>query len=272
MKQTIYINKPIRIVTDQIGQEIAIAHYPRKIVSLVPSITALLAHLKLDKEVVGITKYCVKPKSWYRSKTRIGGTKKPRLNKIEQLKPDLIIANKEENVKEHIAAMQQFTPVFVSDIATLGNALEMILQIGILTNRVLEASALVGGIQDQAQKHLIRIDGKAVRRAAYFIWRKPWMVAGGDTFISSMMLHAGIKNIFADQARYPVVTREILQLHNPELVLLSSEPYPFKEKHKAELQSILPDADIRLVDGSYFSWYGSNLLKSFKYFKRAGLV
>ena len=94
---------------------------------------------------------------------------------------------------------------------------------------------------------------------AYFIWRKPYMAVGGNNFIDAMLQHCGFHNVFSNLERYPEITTEQLQKANPQLILLSSEPYPFKEKHIAEFQAICPQATIKVVDGEMFSWYGSRL-------------
>jgi len=102
--------------------------------------------------------------------------------------------------------------------------------------------------------------------AAYMIWDKPMMVAGGDTYINAMMQLAGFTNVFAHQNRYPTVSEEDLLAKNPELLLLSSEPFPFKQKHLKKYKNILPETKIVLVDGTMFSWYGSRLIQAFPYF------
>lgn len=217
----------------------------------------------LEEEVVGITRFCKHPAAWYRSKTRIGGTKDIHPDIIRSLQPDLILANKEENDRQQIEQLFPHYPVWVSDIATLDDALEMIITIGDLTGRAGNALSLVKNIQ-----YAFQTSTPPSRRSAYFIWRNPWMVAGGDTFIQHMLEHCGFVNIFHDKARYPTIQLEELAQRNCELVLLSSEPYPFREKHIAEIKTVLPSAAIRLVDGEMFSWYGSRLLESPAYFRR----
>lgn len=236
----------------------------QRIISLVPSQTELLYDLGLDDEVIGITKFCVHPEKWFRTKTRIGGTKNINIEKILSLKPDLVIANKEENVKEQIEALQKFTKVYVSDVANLADAKNMILQVGALLGRQLQAGSLVSGIENKFSKlEIIRHDKIP---AAYFIWRDPYMAAGGDTFINDMMNHCGFKNIFENRLRYPEITIEEIKAYECKVLLLSSEPFPFKQKHINELQSLLPDTKILLADGEVFSWYGSRLLYAPDYF------
>ncbi|SEM66531.1 ABC-type Fe3+-hydroxamate transport system, substrate-binding protein [Chitinophaga rupis] len=261
-----------RIHIDQLHNEVSIPARPRRIISVVPSQTELLYHLGLEEEVVGITKFCVHPEEWFRNKTRIGGTKTLDLDKIRALQPDLIIANKEENQQEQITALQMEFPVWVSDIHTLDEALQMIRRVGEITGYAKQGLALSMQIQEQF-KGLHEALPVTELHAAYFIWRNPWMVAGGDTFIHHMLAACGLTNVLADMPRYPAVTLEELTTlfkdvpPAQQLILLSSEPYPFKEQHIAEIQAVLPGAQIRLVDGEMFSWYGSRLLEAPEYLR-----
>jgi ABC-type Fe3+-hydroxamate transport system substrate-binding protein len=250
-------------VTDQTGTSLWLKAPASRIVSLVPSQTELLAALDLQEEVVGITKFCVEPQEWFSSKKRIGGTKDIRIDEILKMNPDLILANKEENVQDQVETLRQHIPVYTSQVATLEDALEMIQHISILTNRTEKGNQLRKNIEyNFSSLHF----NKSIP-AAYLIWREPFMAAGGDTFISDMLSRAGISNLLIHQKRYPTLHQEDLQTLAPKLILLSSEPYPFKEKHITELQQLLPDAQIVLADGQYFSWYGSRLLKAPAYFK-----
>ncbi|HMH22451.1 MAG TPA: helical backbone metal receptor [Puia sp.] len=264
--------------TDQLGRTITLDQRPRRIISLVPSQTELLYSLGLNEEVTGITKFCVHPETWFRSKPRVGGTKDVRIASVRELKPDLIIANKEENDKEQIEELSRHYPVWISDIGTLTEALQMITAIGELTGKEKEARALATEIGDRfatlkVPQHSVTslphqgLSPATPPRTAYFIWRRPWMVAGGDTFIHDMLHRCGLTNLFADKARYPSIELEALAASGCELVLLSSEPYPFREKHIAEIRAVLPQADIRLADGELFSWYGSRLLEAPAYFQ-----
>jgi ABC-type Fe3+-hydroxamate transport system substrate-binding protein len=249
------------------GRKVQLSAPPLRIVSLVPSQTELLAELNLDKEVVGITKFCVHPEDWFRSKTRVGGTKEVKMKVIADLSPNLIIGNKEENSPEDIRALEKDYPVWMSDIEDLEDALEMIRTIGLLTDRQPAAEELAGKINGA----FIAL-GQQVQRlpqvsAAYLIWRDPYMVAGRETFIDEMLQRAGFSNVFSRERRYPEVSLDAIAAREPEVILLSSEPYPFKEKHIAELQATCPTSDIQLIDGELFSWYGSRLLQSPDYFR-----
>ncbi|SDC33382.1 ABC transporter substrate-binding protein [Niabella drilacis] len=233
-----------------------------QLVSLVPSITELLYTLGLEQEVTGITKFCIHPQTWFRTKTRIGGTKTLDMAKITALQPDLIIANKEENIKEQVEALQDRFPVLVTDVNNYTEAISMIRTVGTATLRTANAAALISAIE----KAFAALRIPAQKTAAYLIWKDPWMTVGGDTFISDMMQRAGFKNLYAPRRRYPVVNLPELQALAPEYLLLASEPYPFKEKHRVALQRLFPGAKILLADGTLFSWYGSRMLEAPAYF------
>lgn len=242
--------------TDMMGNKVEISYPPLRIVSLVPSQTELLYDLGLDEEVVGITKFCVHPGEWFRTKKRVGGTKTVHIDIVKSLQPDLVIANKEENTKEQIEELSALFPTWVSNIQTIEEGLQMIQQVGLMVDKPTKANELTKDIRQgfaQLKKAL------QPKRVAYFIWRKPWMCAGGDTFISDMIHSAGWQNVLADKMRYPEVTLEELQDKHIDLVLLSSEPYPFKDAHIAEIKAALPNTEVKLVDGEMMSWYGSRM-------------
>lgn len=231
---------------------------PRRIVSLVPSQTELLYDLGLEEAVLGITKFCIHPEAWFRNKTRIGGTKTVHLDKIKALQPDLIIANKEENVKEQVEALTAIAPVWMSDIHTLDDAAQMISDIGQLTGKQEIAASINNRIQ-QGFQNLEQQAEPQQPSVLYLIWREPWMTIGQDTFIHDILLRMGLKNAWGQQSRYPEISLQDIKDRKPDFIFLSSEPYPFKEKHIAELQTVVPAAKIILVDGEMFSWYGSRL-------------
>ncbi|HNA01267.1 MAG TPA: helical backbone metal receptor [Ferruginibacter sp.] len=249
----------------------SLPYTPRRIISLVPSQTELLYRLGLETETVGITKFCIHPDTWYRQKTRVGGTKSLKPEIIRQLNPDLIIANKEENVQEQVETLARDYPVWVTDVNNLEDALQMIHDIGALTGKTGEASVLISAIQkefDQLQTTNLKPQtSNPPPRTAYLIWQDPCMTAGGDTFIHDMLTRCGFENCFAGKKRYPETTIAELQALDPGLLLLSSEPFPFKQKHADEFGRLLPGCRVMLVNGEYFSWYGSRLLDAPAYFK-----
>lgn len=253
-----------RPTTDQMHRTVAAPALPQRIISLVPSQTELLHDLGLAERVVGITKFCVHPAAWFRTKARVGGTKQVDLGKVRALRPDLIIGNKEENTRTDIEALEQEFPVWMSDITELEGALDMIRRVGGLTGTGPKAEAMATEIA--ARFAALRPDPHGYS-VAYLIWRKPWMAAGPGTFIDDMLRRCGLANAFAHRAeRYPEVSAAELATADPDVIFLSSEPYPFGEQHIAELGMVLPGAPVRLVDGEPFSWYGSRLLQAPGYF------
>lgn len=249
---------------DQMNNTIRLETTPRRIVSLVPSQTQLLHFLGLNNEVVGLTKFCIHPSDWFGSKQRVGGTKSVNIELVRSLKPDLIIGNKEENKLEDILALESVAPVWMSDIYNLDDALHMIGEVGEMTGKSVESQALVEEIQAEFRaldiySKTLSIYGDSV---LYFIWKAPDMTAGVNTFIDDMLMRCGLVNAKTEE-RYPLATGE----EQPELVLLSSEPFPFKSDHILAFQKAYPNAAIICVDGEMFSWYGSNLMEAPKYFR-----
>lgn len=252
-------------VTDQMGRRVAVPFPPQRIVSLVPSQTELLFDLGLGNKVVGVTKFCIHPAEARRQAAVVGGTKNFDFEKIAALKPDLIIGNKEENYQTGIEQLAASYPVWLSDMSSLPEALDMIRRVG-----------FIAGAKEKAEALAAEIDASfatlpaptSVETVAYFIWRKPYMVAAAGTFINDLLQRAGFINAFAGQTRYPEISAEQLAAAAPQRIFLSSEPYPFGEKHVAEFQRICPAAKIEIVDGELFSWYGSRLHHSAAYFSQ----
>jgi ABC-type Fe3+-hydroxamate transport system substrate-binding protein len=255
-----------RTVVDQLGREVHYPYPPLRIVSLVPSQTELLFDLGLQAQVEGVTKFCVYPPTARHTASVIGGTKNFDFAKIKAAQPDLIIGNKEENYQEGIAQLERHFPVWLSDITSLPEALTMIRCVGDLTGKLHLAEPLAADIKQSFDR--LRLTATSRPLAAYFIWRKPYMVAASGTFIDDMLRRAGFRNAFAGLGRYPEVTPEQLAKAAPAHIFLSSEPYPFGEKHAAEFNEICPAASVQLVDGELFSWYGSRLRLSAAYFRQ----
>ena len=247
-------------VIDQMHREVEIVSPLLRIVSLVPSQTELLVDLGLEEQLVGVTKFCVHPKGLKNRVEQIGGTKALKIQKIIDLQPDLVIGNKEENFITDIQELEQHVPVWMSDIYTLEDSYDMIEQIGKLTDTKEKALSLIESIKREFEQ-LTPLKEK--KKCLYLIWRKPYMAAAKNTFINHLLEYLGFENAL-DNERYPEVDFTNLKT---DYIFLSSEPYPFKEKHIEELQAIFPNAEIRLVDGEFFSWYGSRLLDAPKYFK-----
>ena len=252
----------LQTFTDMMGNTNTLSHPPKRIISLVPSQTELLYDLGLRDEVVGITKFCVHPQEWFRNKKRIGGTKTVHIDMVKSLHPDLIIANKEENTKEQIEELAALFPTWISNIQTIDEGLQMIRELGALVGKPQQAIT----IADEIKTGFTNLSKATIpKRVAYFIWRNPWMCAGGDTFISNMIETIGWHNVLADTLRYPAIELEVLKDKQVELILLSSEPYPFKDTHIAEIKAVLPGVEVMLVDGEMFSWYGSRMREAVGY-------
>jgi ABC-type Fe3+-hydroxamate transport system substrate-binding protein len=249
------------LFTDQLNKNIQLETYPKRIISIVPSQSELLWDLGLKEELVGITKFCIHPQQMFDSIERVGGTKNLNIDKIRALKPDVIIGNKEENEQSQIIELQKEFNVWMSDIFTLQDALQMIDGIGALVNKSNETNR----IKHQIQHSFLNLQ-QISKTGLYLIWNKPYMVAGRATFIGDMMQKIGIHNVLEQNSRYPELSLEEIKILHPDIILLSSEPYPFKEEHIKELQNELPKSKVILVDGEFFSWYGSRLAKSVTYF------
>ena len=273
MRMTIFIMDyslpplfPPLTVTDQLGRRVAVPFPPQRIVSLVPSQTELLFDLGLAEKVVGVTKFCIHPAE-ARSKTFvIGGTKNFDFKKIAELKPDLIIGNKEENYQGGIEQLAADYPVWLSDIGNLPEALDMIRRVGFITGAKERGEVLAAEID--ASFAALATPGPEAVSVAYFIWKKPYMAAAGGTFIDDMLRRAGFSNAFADLQRYPEITAAQVAAAAPQRIFLSSEPYPFADKHLAEFLEMCPGATVEIVDGELFSWYGSRLRQSAAYFSQ----
>jgi len=250
----------IAVTSDALGRTGTLPTPPRRIVSLVPSQTELLADLGLDAEVVGLTRFCVHPDGWKARKRIVGGTKNVRLDRVAALNPDLILANKEENEREQVEALTEIAPVYVTDVATVAGALALIRAVGALVGRAARAQALAR----EVEAGFAGLGAAEPIPVAYLIWRDPYMTVGGDTFISDVLARAGLINVFREQARYPEATLAGLREAGAEAVLLSSEPYPFRRDHAAEVEeaSGLPTV---LIDGELCSWYGSRMRRAAPY-------
>lgn len=251
------------IFPDQLNNLITINSKPERIISLVPSQTEFLFDIGLDEEIIGVTKFCIHPKEKVIPKVKVGGTKKLDMEVIASLKPDLIIANKEENTRVEIEELQKQYPVWVSDVNDISSALEMMRLLGEITGKRKEAEVMVNSIKSSFER-FVPVKKSTV---AYFIWRKPYMAVGKDTFIHSMLIHLGLINVFENWNRYPEISDKDLSKASPDYIFLSSEPYPFSEKHLEEFRKICPGSKVVLVDGEYFSWYGSRLSGTVDYFK-----
>ncbi len=252
-------------IQDQLGREIELKSTPKRIISLVPSQTELLVDLGLQDYIVGITHYCVHPAALKELKTSVGGTKKVNFRKLRELNPDFILCNKEENTKEMVHRLEKIAPVYVSDVATIQDAFDLMLDCGRIFDCSQLAITMVNSITKKMESLKKLVANSSPKRIAYFIWNNPLMVAGKGTFIDEMLKLNEFKNVFSEE-RYPETKIEDLRKRNIDICLLSSEPFPFREEHKEIFEDVTKE--VKIVDGEYFSWYGSRLLKAMDYFKQ----
>lgn len=244
--------------TDALDRPVTLTDPPQRIVSLVPSQTELLAHLELDDRVIGITRFCVHPGDWRERKPIVGGTKEVDIDRVADLEPDFILANHEENTPDDVDALADIAPVYVTDVPTVDAACAMIRTVGTLVDRADAADELARAITHR----FAALNPDAPIRAAYLIWRDPFMTVGRDTIIHDVMQRGGFTNVFDGRTRYPEITLNTLVDARPDVLLLPDEPFPFPQKPRfsADLREALPDTPVHFVDGELFSWYGSRLL------------
>lgn len=250
-------------VKDHLGREISFAFPPQRIISLCPAITETMYHLNLDQAIVGRTRFCIHPQPEVNNAINVGGTKDMHIDRIHNLQPDLIIAEKEENTKEMVAELEQHYPVFVFEIQTFDDALDMIRDLGNITNRTLEAIQMNKEITGKFQM----VPNITNIRVAYVIWKNPYMVVGKNTYIQSLLKQMGFTNPFIKyEGRYPVVTEENLREANLDYIFLATEPFPFRDKHLEQFSQLLPRTKPMIVDGEMF-WYGAKMIEAATYFK-----
>lgn len=254
-------------IKDQLHRQLILKDSPKRMVSLVPSQTELLFDMGLEDSIVGITKFCVHPKHLKKEKSIVGGTKDVHFDRIKSLAPDIILCNKEENTLEMIQQLEKIAPVHISDIYNIDDCLELIAMYGKLFSREEKAREIISNIEEKHEDFKYFIRNQPDLKAAYFIWKKPWMVAAKGTFIDALLRLNNFDNHYDHLERYPEIELIEGEGENVDLVLLSSEPFPFKEKHKEVMEIFFPHSKILVVNGEAFTWYGTRLIKAFDYFK-----
>jgi ABC-type Fe3+-hydroxamate transport system substrate-binding protein len=240
-----------------------------RIVSLCPSLTELVFDLGVGDSLVGVTKFCVHPADGVREIEKVGGTKTPKIERVAELAPDLVLLNEEENRAEDAEALEAAgLACHVSFPKTAIETAEMVRSIGEAVGRPDEAEDIARSIEDAARRVREAASGLPAVRYAYLIWREPLMSVSGDTFISDLLRLAGGENAFADRPkRYPVVEARDLAAAGLDAVLLSTEPFPFQDKHIAEVSrhtGLAPEI-FHIVDGEMLSWHGSRTPAGIEY-------
>ena len=227
----------------------------------------MLVDLGLEENIVGVTKFCVHPENLKKDKVIVGGTKNINLEKIKALKPDFILCNKEENTKEIVENCSVIATTHVSDLFTIEDVIDLIKYYATIFHCEKKATIIIDELRNTIKKFKLYIKDKSTLKVVYFIWKKPWMIAANNTFINHLLELNKFENCFKDQNRYPEIILEDLELKQVDAILLSSEPYPFKENDFSDFNNYTENIKVVLVDGEYFSWYGSRLLNAFEYFK-----
>ncbi len=230
-----------------------------------PSQTELLVDLGLRENLVGITKFCVHPKNLREEISVVGGTKDVYFDKIEALNPDFILCNKEENTPEMVRRLEEIAPVWVSDIFTVTDCLVLIYHLGEIFDVETRAETLCDAIKAAREDFLGFIKDRPSKRVLYLIWKNPYMAAGRNTFINHLLQLNKFENVILEEdSRYPEVPLQLFQ--RAQILLFSTEPFPFRENDIAEVSAKV-NVGGRIVDGEYFSWFGSRLIAAFEYFK-----
>jgi len=228
---------------------------PRRIVSLVPSLSETLVDLGAEDQLVGVTRFCIHPEHLRREKMRVGGTKGVKVDAILGLSPDLVVANLEENEAQDVMALEiAGVPCWVCDVRTVERAFGLLSDLGTLIGRPEQGNALEKQVREAWMKGREMHRPGLGRKVAYAVWRNPWMWAGHDAYIQSVLRWWGW-DPWPDQRRYPELPMKAVVDAGVEEVLLASEPFPFKEAHLEECGGL----PARLVDGEAFSWYGSRM-------------
>ncbi len=247
---------------DHTGHLLTVNSIPQRIISLVPSITETLFEFGLNKRVAAITDYCIAPEGKVAKKPSVGGTKEFDFFLINQLNPDLIIGEKEENYPGGIVALRKHYPVWTGHINSINRALDMIDTIGKMVDRQKAA----GELHNRIKRSINAVTLKQSYKAAYLIWKDPYIAAGGDTFIDNMLSCCGMVNVFKKNRGYPRIKPQ--NLEQADLILLASEPYAFTEQDGCGLREYIPGKPILLVDGTMFAWYGYRMAASGAYFTK----
>ena len=256
---------------DATGESFTLAAAPSRIVSLVPSVTELLFSLGAGDAVAGCTIFCTEPARGVAAKTRVGGEKNPKLELIRELGADLVVANVEENLREHVLTLRSWgIPVYVIYPHTVAEGIRLVRELGAVIGHDAEGVEMEAGLLDALHDARRRLSGRAFSRVFYPIWRNPWMTIGRDTYAHDMLAVCGGANVFAGAAaRYPEVTLAQVEQAAPEVVLLPDEPYRFRRAHLADFDacSDLParrEGRLHLVDGKLATWYGPRIAQALR--------
>ena len=229
-----------------------------QVVSLVPSLTELVYALGAGSSLVGRTRFCTEPAGLVDGVPIMGGTKNPHVDRIIALAPDLVLANREENRREDIEALEWAdVSVLLTDPNTVDEAVAMIAEVGRQLGREREAAALVAEIgaalSEPGPSRPVRVFAG--------VWWNPLMGLGSASYGHDLLERCGAVNVLAGKERYPEVSLEEVAALKPDLILLPDEPFPFGEEHAAAFAGIAP---VRMVDGKVLWWYGPRMAASIR--------
>ncbi len=239
---------------------------PLRIISLVPSITQTFYDLGLEKKVVGITNFCPFPTKAQFQPTRVGGPKDPDIEFIQKLKPDLVVANPEENPKELIKRIREKVPIHIENPKTLNEGLRLITTLGEITGKTKQAKKITDEITREINQTQQILKSKNPLKCVYLIWKNPYMTINHDTYIHDVLKTCKCLNVFADEKkRYPKVTKAKIKKLGPELIFLPDEPYPFSQKDREDFSDL--GTKTILLDGKPACWYGSKMKGSLTYIR-----
>jgi ABC-type Fe3+-hydroxamate transport system substrate-binding protein len=247
------------VFRDVLGHTFDFPAPPRRVVSLVPSLTETLFDLGAGDSVVGITDFCIFPPTLNRP--RLGGTKTPSIARIRQLEPDLVYVNVEENLRRHADEIAAFAPVFATEPKTVDDVATLIALLGAIHGR-----------EDRANELNQQLTANRELRTAFTfvvpIWKKPWMWCGGDTYVSDLVEQAGGRNLLGDRLRYPTIDRDEVLALEPDVVFLPDEPYLFTDADAEELHGVTPARIVGPFPGHLFTWHGTRTIEGLRFLRR----
>lgn len=260
---------------DATGAAVVLPAPPRRIVSLIPSITEILFALGAGPSVAGCTVYCTEPPEGVATKTRVGGEKNPKLEVIRALGADLVVANIEENLREHVETLRRWgIPVYVTYPRTVAAGIRLVGDLGALVGLPEQGTQMAAVLESALDGVRSARVGKPASRVFYPIWRQPWMTVNRDTYAHDMLALCGGDNVFGQSVtRYPEVTLEDVARAEPGVILLPDEPYRFRRAHLADFDAhpdipAVRDRRIHLVDGKLATWYGPRIAEALRVLPR----
>lgn len=250
------------VVVDATGVEHDTARPPERIVSLVPSLTETLFDLGLGDRVVGVTDFCIFPHDIPQSIPRLGGTKNPDLDSLEELAPDLVHMNVEENLPRHARRIAKRSRVFASEPRSVDDVCRLMRQLG-----------SIHAVEGRASEWSDRIESmRASATGSSFsfvcaIWKDPWMWCGGDTYVSGLVETTGGRNLLHERERYPRIELEEIVEMRPDRIFLPDEPYVFNESDASRIQAIALSGTrvIGPFPGHLFTWHGTRTVKGLEF-------